>query len=770
VSEAPGPIERMSTPSRSYPRTRGAIRRQLIADEAEKARGGDGGGGGDNDIATSDKKTRPMSLPPSPPHISSATSYTSTPSTRRRSSVSPISASSSTERKTSKKRRGSSSKNQHDESTKDASRVAAYRKEKSDVEETKRMGTESGTLSQRRRESDAEREQTLLKVVGPSVLAELPAHMNVHERIALLGSIVQWEDEPLHIEDARVDEKDISAAEMRQWQRLVRTYLRTLGVEQLRDLVFSNPEVLGDVSQVYYANYRVQPPNKWASSHPAPPLVRDTLSQRELLVMLIVAGETRTKTRAYLLAQHPEIPLLPFATPPRTQLPPAPTSLMEVFHALPDGLLRLRKGGPVEKAAIAYLAGVWITTPHQYAKAPARIVTQLGVVIDAKTKSNQPPGSVAPEPIGQVVAQEARVYARYTLRMPLDASERILSRALWQFERERESAYDLELGAWEQWLQPGAPISVLIEWKALNGYGPHKLRYATTLQYYDPLRPRDPVVTLSQFSNQVKLVVQAHVISYTRAGLFGPTVFVLIDDDQFPWLQGHRLPNELQKTLELRVGPSDLCRVHARSDDGDIKTTYKRAEGGAIRWRTREFDLGAIVNQSASDYDSKMACLQPPAGMIAALVLSHGQRGQSLQLKRRIHGSFTNHLNTLVLTPLYVEARVIETGVHPVGGERSHSVSYLRVWADGHVVELRAQYRPPDDGCRSCAVDILEGHRYELFGLETHQRIGGLYVVAYDAPIVPSVRAHLERIREDIPEPLQGVRDITDLVTQMVHS
>ena len=407
---------------------------------------------------------------------------------------------------------------------------------------------------------------------------------------------------------------------------------------------------------------------------------------------------------------------------------------------------------------------------HQYAerhaKAPVRIVRQLGAVMDAELKRGAPLAPPeTPTPTGEDVAKEARVYARYTLRMPLDAAERTLSRALWGFEQERKSARTIELDTWEEWLQPGQSAPVLVEWQAQRGYGPHKLRYATTGQYYEPRLARDPTVTLNDWNSNVKVVVQAHILQYAHAGPGGPTVTVLVDDDQFPWLKGQRLPSERERTLEFAVAPSSRC--NRDGDPTEAKTSYIRAEGGGVHWETESFALGALFNLRKDDYALEKACVQPSTDMIAAVVLADGQRGQRLMLKRRIGGAFVDYPRTLSAAPMYVEARVIDADVRPI-----ESTYRLRVWVDGHIVSLHTRHRSTSDGgCRSCALDIFEGHRSESLGAGHHPLFGGgsVYSIFYEAPIVPSVRAYIDRVQEDIPPPLHGIHVITDLVTQMLY-
>jgi hypothetical protein len=172
-----------------------------------------------------------------------------------------------------------------------------------------------------------------------------------------------------------------------------------------------------------------------------------------------------------------------------------------------------------------------------------------------------------------------------------------------------------------------------------------------------------------------------------------------------------------------------------------------------------------------SKENTESARLQPSDPMIADLVHSQGQRGQRLVLRRKIEGRFTDYANARNMEPMYVEARAIESGVylpHAV-----HPTPYIRVWVDSHVVELRVQHLPDRlISCTSSTLPLIGGRRWESIGPVSSPSFvdSAVYIVIYDAPILPSVSAHIERVKESLPPPLAGVHDLIDLVAQMLHS
>jgi hypothetical protein len=73
------------------------------------------------------------------------------------------------------------------------------------------------------------------------------------------------------------------------------------------------------------------------------------------------------------------------------------------------------------------------------------------------------------------------------------------------------------------------------------------------------------------------------------------------------------------------VATHNWCSGNLNADK--TKATYRRPEGGAVRWTTQKVGLDVLLNVPKTNYSGEEACIQTSPDMIAALALAQGQRG-----------------------------------------------------------------------------------------------------------------------------------------------
>jgi hypothetical protein len=230
------------------------------------------------------------------------------------------------------------------------------------------------------------------------------------------------------------------------------------------------------------------------------------------------------------------------------------------------------KDAAVQRAVVEYLDIIGIKTPRQYTTLADRFFKPLSKVIkDARTAASE----LAPPPPDVRVFQPhtvvgyMRTYARYAFGLVLNAKERIDSRASWGLVSEHDIAYALELGIWERWLRPGMPISVLVQWERSYRWHEVMIRDARTDRECVPKHARDPLVKDNNNQNSA-VVMQAHILRYQRRAPTDPRVTVLIDADQYPWLNRKHSLSVTKRTLHFDVAPRDFCNVDYRSNSSCV--------------------------------------------------------------------------------------------------------------------------------------------------------------------------------------------------------
>jgi hypothetical protein len=252
--------------------------------------------------------------------------------------------------------------------------------------------------------------------LGESVLREIeefavsPLFSTVEKRGIVMRRILDWErEEPLRVGYWRLsaDPNVMDAAEVRQWQTLVRTYLRRLSDEQLRAKVAEAPDILVPAVLASQSHLALIMSDRLFFGLYLKRMLQ-ALSFPDLLGLVLEAGELNVDTRTYFLKEKPDIRLAAYAPPIRPT--PLPTIDAYVGDAIRHNVILY----PTEierRAVVSYLSDVGITTPRQF----VALATDSPVLakMSQRLRSARQPGA----------AYDIWLRIRYALKLPLSDAE-----------------------------------------------------------------------------------------------------------------------------------------------------------------------------------------------------------------------------------------------------------------------------------------------------------------------------------------------------------
>jgi hypothetical protein len=153
--------------------------------------------------------------------------------------------------------------------------------------------------------------QRLERVIGVGVYEELLTivigrvgvqHATLGDLNALVRTVLEWENEPLEVENVRHDESDMSAAGHQRWQKFVRTYLRALSDERMIELTQAAPDRVAEITLGWKSR---------ASLKGSDRLPLEVAGAARAL--FIEAGGRSREVRTWLLSHTPNLRLIPFS-------------------------------------------------------------------------------------------------------------------------------------------------------------------------------------------------------------------------------------------------------------------------------------------------------------------------------------------------------------------------------------------------------------------------------------------------------------------------
>jgi hypothetical protein len=637
--------------------------------------------------------------------------------------------------------------------------VHVARRPRDSADETKRLSFALGVVTQHLGETVRDEIEEL---------AAWPLFSTSEKRNAIMRQILAWEtEEPLRVGYWRLsaDPNVMDAAETRQWQTLIRTYLRRLSDEQLHAKIAKTPALLAQLI------YKPAKSSLDTGSDESDRRKLLALSLPNLLGMVLQAGELDVRVRAYFLEDRPDIRRSAYAPPARPS--PLPTIDAYIDDAIRQNVVPPRDVSE-RQAVVSYLKELDITTPRRLAALPSSspILGKMSLCLIGECKAGHDMWS--------------RI--RYTLKLPLSSLQLVRYHRSYVLDAEQKRTRVAELVCWEETfrdsLSRGDPVNLRIEFE--DG----RIRHTKSREYipYRPLTPMDPVVD-TQRKGKSSVIVRGRIVDYRGTTNAGGTigigtedteeaslqnrdvkVTIEIDTNQFPWLDGHvvsaqdrtfvatpspqstdpwldgHVVSAQDRTFVATPSPqsTDLqWYVDWTGDNDDIKT---EEETYARMFRL----LGSRPDNVSRRYPAisdVCASIQPPVDMIRRLTLALAQVGERLEVQR---------------TPLLVGASANTSTIEGriLGGTRDGDAVW--VWADGHVVEFSSPHLNPR-AIHHANIGDLVGTRRES------PLTPSMYDIRYTTPLIGTTAARIDLMRRSVPYSLQQVPGLINIVASMLE-
>jgi hypothetical protein len=267
--------------------------------------------------------------------------------------------------------------------------------------------------------------------------------------------------------------------------------------------------------------------------------------------------------------------------------------------------------------------------------------------------------------------------------------------------------------------------------------GQGEIKHTSRREYvpYRPQTPTDPIVSVRS-GNESSVVVRAHIVGYRGTNARNGAVTVEIDADQLPWLDGRVVSADDRTFVATLRTPHSNLQWRVDWSNGKPNPIHDDAYKHMLRLLGVEADIASVD-----------VYVQPPAAMIRRLTLALAHVGERLEVQRT------------PLLPEYIGTNTVEGRV--LGGTPDGDAVW--VWTDGHVVEFSSPHLNPRATPDIANIGNLVGTRRES------PLTSSAYDIQYTTPLIGTTSARIEHMRQSVPQSMQQVPGLLDIVASMLE-